>query len=387
MSKCSLTSTQVAMLSVGSAIMFPYTFLPVLRTPPANQDAWIVMLLSLLYIILFSFPLLFLVERFKGHDLVEINQTILGKIMGNVTSIFYMLIAVLCFVGCMALTVEYVQSYVLLETPQWVIILFIIVPLTYASQKGAGTIGRLAVIVVPMILLTIVFFFCLGLKDMKIDAIKPIIADSTLAEINKGAFLTAARYSEVLVVASFAIHMKKKDSATKAYFKGVILFGLSFFIITISVLLLLGSDLAKIYNNPFLIYCTQVGGENMFQRVQILNILAWFVGTILKLTIFNYIATYIFARVINKKSQKVFVIPLSVIAFALLLIPFMRKMSTLHLFMSDKYFPFIIFSIIFGVSMILFITYMLRMKKIDEIIIQKNIAKDELDKAEACKET
>ncbi len=47
MKKASITSVQLVLMSVGSALIFPYTFMPILRTPPANQDAWIVLLLMI----------------------------------------------------------------------------------------------------------------------------------------------------------------------------------------------------------------------------------------------------------------------------------------------------------------------------------------------------
>ena len=69
--------------------MFPYSFMPVLRTGPANQDAWIVMLCSIVFIIALNAPFLILKNKFLNFDFVEMNEAILGKIGGKFVSLIY----------------------------------------------------------------------------------------------------------------------------------------------------------------------------------------------------------------------------------------------------------------------------------------------------------
>jgi uncharacterized membrane protein len=75
-----------------------------------------------------------------------------------------------------------------------------------------------------------------------------------------------------------------------------------------------------------------------------------------------------FSRVIKKKPQKFFVLPLAFIAFAVSFVPLLRKMSFLNLIKSDLIFPWIVFGVIFGMGMILLIFYLVRKKKIDKKI-------------------
>ncbi|MDD4315921.1 MAG: endospore germination permease [Clostridia bacterium] len=363
-----ITSIQVAAISGGSALMFPYTFLPVLRVTPANQDAWLVVLLSLLYMILFNVPILLLINKFRGLNAVEIMETVMGKPAGKASAFLLFMFAMFCFFSCMQAMSIYLKLYIIAETPLWVIIMFLLIPLTYASMKGAGVVARLGVTVVPFVVLTIVAFFIMGIKDMEIANLMPIGADSSFLDLNYGAILTAARFSEIIVLAVFSYYLKDDVSINGTYFKSILIFGSTFLLMTLATLLLMGSGVAKLQNNPFLSYARQVGGGEILQRVQALNIFSWFGGSILKLTIYNYIASFILSKIVgsNKLKPKHYAIPLSLIAFILTFIPVMRKMSTLHYINSELIFPSIVFSVVVVLPVIILIVYLFRYKAVNK---------------------
>lgn len=62
-SKTSITATQLMMLAVGSSFMFPYTFMPILNAPPANQDVWLVLLLSIVYCLYCDYVFTYFIYR------------------------------------------------------------------------------------------------------------------------------------------------------------------------------------------------------------------------------------------------------------------------------------------------------------------------------------
>lgn len=372
--KPSITSTQLALTTAGSALMFPYTFLPILKSGPANQDVWIVLLLTIVFIIILNAPLLFLVNKFRNFDLGEINESIMSKPVGKAATFVFAIFACFCFIACMQIAVLYTKLFLLADTPEWVIAMFAVVPVAYASHKGAGTITRLASFVIPMLVLTIFIFFILGIKDMEFSIIMPILKDSTYAQIISGAFITASRYSEVLIVAVYSIYLKKNHSVNTSYFKGLSIFGVSFFILLVSTLLLLGPKYAKLLLNPFLVYTRQVGGRDFLQRVQMFNFMAWFSGALIKLTVYNQIACFLFSKVFNKSSHRPFVLPLSIIGYLLCLLPILQKTSTFDLLNRDSIFPFIVLSVVFIIPLVMVIVYLFRYKEVNKIIDDRNTA-------------
>jgi spore germination protein KB len=364
--KPKMSSIQVALLACGSALMFPYTFLPIVRGDYANQDVWLIFLVSIIFLGIISIPWLIIGNRLKNVDFYLKNELILGKAGGKIVSVLYAVFATFCYIACMQLAAMFVKIYVLTDTPHWAILLTLLVPIVFGSIKGAGAIGRIGTFIVPFVIATLFFFFIYGVGQMKISALMPILADSTALHFGKGAFLTSLRFSEIIILIIFSFFFKSGSTLNKSFIIGIVLFAVSFLLILLPVQMVVGVDLAKILDNPYLIYTRQVGGYDFFQRVQSLNTVAWFMGIVLKLTLYNYIASYILSGVFGAKDHKKYVIPLSVIAFFVCMTPFLRKASNMEKLTSDKVFPWIVINFVIILPLILLIVYFIRRKKITE---------------------
>lgn len=369
-----ITSTQLLLLSVGSAMMFPYTFLPGLRTSPANQDAWFVSLLMLVYILILNTPLLFLTNKFRGMNVNEMCEIILGKFFEKIAAIIFILLFLFCYAACMLMSVIFLQLYIFPETPSWALILYTIVPIIYASYKGAGTICRLAAFTTPFIMLTIIVFFLLGIGKMDFSILQPVLKDSTFLELNQGAFVTASRFSETLIFLVFSYFLNKKVNINKTFVLTLVIYGVFLILIIIPVLTVLGVDLAKHAWNPYFTFTRQVEAYDFIQRVQSVNTLAWIMGMLLKLTIYSFMASYVLAGLVKAKSHKGFVIPSAIVAAIVCLLPIMNKSSTIELLRSDQVFPWIIFPVIFVLPLMMIIVYFIRRKKINIVLKQRHEA-------------
>lgn len=381
--KPTLTSNQIAFMIAGSSLMFPYTFLSLLRVTPANQDVWIVALLSFLFIIILNYPLLFLTEKFRGVDIVDTHELILGKTAGKLVSGLLCFFTFFCLTACMLSIALYIKQYVLSETPLWMMFLFLIVPFSFASIKGPGVIGRLAVFIVPLIVVTVAFFALLGLEDWDVQRILPILADSTVSEIGYGAFIAACRFSEVIILFLFSFFLSKESTVKGTYFKGFIIYAVNLFLIVFSTLSFFGPDIAKHANNPFLTYSRLIGGDDMFQRVQAINLFTWFAGSITKLIIYNYMCTYILARIINKPkiAQKHLVIPVASLSYVLCLMPPWRRMAVIHFLNNDLVFSGVVLFFIILIPALVLLIYLLRKKNVDAALQQKKKQVAETERA------
>ncbi len=353
--KPKISAIQLALLGAGSGLMIPYTFLPMVKKEFSNQDIWIIFIFAIFLILIINIPLFVLVNKTKELNFYERHDIILGKA---------------AFVVYTMITLLFVKIYLLPDTPEWASLLFLVFPLTYASKKGPGTIGRLGTFIVPLIIMTIVFFFIMGINQMKPETLLPILSDSTLMSISKGAFMTAIRFAEILIIILFSYFLKKGETVNKAFIIGLLTFFISFMLILMPVILVLGTDLAKISNNPYYTYTRQVGDYEFVQRVQSINIVAWFTGTLVKLTIYNYMACYVIAGIFNnKKGHSFFAWPVTIISSAICMLPFMQK-SSVHLIINDDIYPWVVLGYVFVIPLILMIAYLIRKKKVNEKIQQ-----------------
>jgi spore germination protein KB len=374
--KSVITPMQLLLMAVGSSLMFPYTFMPILTAPPANQDVWIVLLASFFYIVIFNAPVLILMNKFRGLNINEVTEIILGKFIGKVASLLFVGLFLFCYIACMQMGAIFSSLSILPGTPIWAIVVSAFAAATYVAYKGAGTIGRLATFLVPFVMLTVILFSLMGLDMMDLKNLKPILAESSLAEINLGAFYTGARYSEILIFFVFSFFLTKKASINKTYVKALGIFVLFYLMILIPTILVLGVSLAKMEFNPYFIYTRQVHAYDFIQRVQSINTLAWFPGLILKLTIYCFMASYALSGVFKAKSHKGFVPVITGLAFAVCMLPMMQKESFIMLLASDKVFPLIILPFTFILPLILLCVYLIRRKTINAILERKKAAAD-----------
>ena len=370
-----ITSAQLLLMALGSALIFPYTFMPILTTPPANQDVWVVLLMSFAYILVFNTPILILMNRFRGIQVHEMVETTMGKFLGKILLIPLILFFLYCFIACMLITIQFINIYISPSTPPWALLILMLIPISYASYKGAGTIGRLATIIVSFVLFTVVIFFLMGIEKMDPTVLQPMLADSKFSDLNMGAFYTGARYSEILIFFVFSFYLKKEASINRTYLLTLLVFAVSFLAILLPILFVLGPDLAEHEWNPYYVYTRQVGLFGFLERVQSINTLAWFPASILKLAIYNYMASHVLSGMLSAKTHRTFVIPLSVLAFIVCMLPFINTTDTVLMLRSDHVFPWVIIPVIFVVPLIIALVYWMRHKKIDPIIKQRQEAK------------
>lgn len=368
MNKPIITTTQLLMLTVGSALVFPYTFMPILSTPHANQDIWFVLILAFVYILILNAPLLYLMNKLKGLTVNQMIDTLLGKIIGKPVIVVFILFFFYCYIACSLVTSHFMSSFLFSGTPPWALLLFMVVPVCYASYKGAGTIGRLSVFIVPFVMLTVLFFLLFGLSNMDFSVFKPILTDSTFVNLNISAFLTAARFSEILIFLVFSNYLNKKSSINKTYATALMVFGILYLLILIPTVAVLGVDFAKMSWNPYYVFTRQVNVFSFLERVQALNALAWFPATILKMTIYNFMASRVLSLIFKAKSHKKFVIPVAAIGYFACLLPLLSNSNTIKILSSDQVFPWVIIPVIFILPCILMAVYLIRRKKLNPLI-------------------
>ncbi|NCA66804.1 MAG: hypothetical protein EOM87_01925 [Clostridia bacterium] len=371
----SISPLQLLLLTVGSALMFPYTFMPVLNTYPYNQDVWAVLVVSLFYIVIFNLPLLFIMIKFRGLTINEIFDTISGSAVGKALSIIYVLLFLMCYSACLMVALQFVSITLMPSTPMWALLFVAIIPITYIAIKGAGVIGRLATFIVPLILITIIVFALAGIKMMEFDNLKPILADSSFLDINLGAMYTAARFSEISIFLVFSYFLRKDADIKKNYFLSVAVFAVFILIMVLSTLLVLGYDIASICYNPYYIFTRQVQLYESLEKVQALNLFVWFPGTLLKLSIYCFMAAFVLNRMFKKVSRKKFAIGLSALVYIICSIKIINNTEFLQYIGSDRFFPYVIFAICFVIPLILVAIYFMRKKKINEkltLALKKN---------------
>jgi spore germination protein KB len=363
--KYCFSPAQLVMLIICTRMMFPYTFMPVVNIPPRNQDAWIIAIISAAYTFLFSVPVFYLINRFRDAEYGEILETILGKAAGKAFLILFSLFFFYCSSACLVIGDVFISTYLFPETPSWYLLLFAVGPALYLSLKGAGSIVRVAFFAVPYILLTIILFLLLSLDQLDISILRPMFADSGFWSLNWGGILTTGYYSEVLIFLVLFPSLKPKASINKALTSSVLLYTAALLVMVIPTLTLLGLDISRHSWNPYFVFTRQVKAFSFIQRVESLNVIAWFMGFLVKIALYNFMACYTLSKVFGTKTHKVFTGPLFLLSYIAALLPFLNRTNVIDMLRSHKVFAPIIFFYILILPTAAIVVYWLRRKKVD----------------------
>lgn len=364
MNKPRITATQFVLLIVGSRLLFAYTYMPVLEMPPRNQDAWIVMLLSGPYSVVLSLPALYLVAKFRGYEIDVIMQTILGKITGKVFLVLLALFAFFCVGACPLVAVTFINTYLYPHVPSWIIYLFLFVPVCYAAWHGAGSLARLALFIVPYIIITVVLFMILSFNQLDFKILSPILADSSLLDLNLGGFYAASFFSEILAILVMSAYLEPKTNVNRAFGVSIVVFVIAVMVMIVPTLTMLGLDVARHSWNPYYVFTRQVEAYEFIQRVESLNVIAWFLGVMLKVSLFAYLCGHLLSKVVGTKSHKWFIVPIILVAFITITRPIINRTFVTDVMRSYTFeIPIIIFSVVV-LPAIAVIVYWIRRKKI-----------------------
>ncbi|NLL56334.1 MAG: endospore germination permease [Clostridiales bacterium] len=357
-------------LVLGSALMFPYTFLPILRSYPKNSDVWVVFIVGMMLTAIINLPILFLVKKFRGLNINQIFEAISGKVIGKIFLVMYIMFFLMCFFTCMMISMQFINVSIMKKTPMWALALTALIPATYAASKGPGVVARISVFITPVMVLTILIFAINGSEFYKVDHLLPILADSYFIEILKGAFIVAVRFSEVTILFVFSYFLKQNTSAIKSYFVVLILLTISFLLILLPVLLTFGYTLASRAFNPYFLFARQVLLFDMIEKVQSLNTMIWFPGITLKLAIYNSMAAFVISNFSKKIKAPIVSIVIGVVAFVVSFIPILDKNLVIEKLLSDTVMPYFLFALIVVIPLVLVIVYLITKKKVDKKVVQ-----------------
>jgi len=84
-----ISSRQIILLITVSRVTIILTVMSTIYIPPANQDIWLIVILSFFYTILITRPIVFLTNRFKDLSTIGYMEKIFGKVIGKIIAGLY----------------------------------------------------------------------------------------------------------------------------------------------------------------------------------------------------------------------------------------------------------------------------------------------------------
>ncbi|WP_053955710.1 GerAB/ArcD/ProY family transporter [Inediibacterium massiliense] len=289
----------------------------------AKQDAWLAILLS----ILFAFPVLIIYAKlhslFPHKNLFDIFELVLGKLLGKTLCLLYVWFSI--HLGTLVLNDfgEFPTIISISETPKMIPMICIIFLCTWAIKEGITLLGRWAQLSILGVICSVVIGTLLLIPEFNINRIYPILSHGILP-IMKGAFgIFSFPFAETIVFCFVFSKFKHKKSPYKIYSIGLIIGSILIFTVSLTNLLTLGVPSYTSLFFPSYASVSRIMIGDFLQRIEVIVSISFFLGGFVKISICLLAACKGITKIFNMKDYRFIVTPIAL--FMLNLSDFLHK--------------------------------------------------------------
>lgn len=305
----------VTLFTIGTSILL----VPAIVSIIAKQDAWLSTLLALLLAIPLIFMYNKLASSFQGKDFFAFMHSILGKWVGKIIIISFMLynLILLCLLIRQVAHFSVSQSYP--ETPKGVIIGLFVFIVILGSRYGVETLARSGEILLPWVFFLLVVLLLTLLPNLKMEHLFPVF-ERGIKPILLGTFSHFSfPYSELFIFLFFIPYINTPEKAGKAFYIGVIVGGIVLILVTLYAVLVLGGEGAARNQFPSYAMAKTISIGKVIERIEAFLAAIWFITIFIKTTITFYCTTLCIAHIFNLKEKDDLMFPFGLILLFLTL--------------------------------------------------------------------
>ncbi|GAB6155056.1 endospore germination permease [Desulfosporosinus burensis] len=311
--KGELSSTQLIFL-VGGFIQGSLLTLSFARQV-AKNDIWIALIAAFMMSLPLAYVYITLALKFPGQNLIQINDLIFGPYLGKLVSVQYILLFLMIVSANLWFVSDFVLTFFFPETPILAIMIMFIFICAWAVRSGIEVIARMSFLIVITTILAVITTFFLLLKEMKFSNFLPIF-DIPIYDFIQGThIIMAIPFNEVLIFMMVIPYVNKIKEVKTSVFLGMILGGVTFFIVVIRNTAVLG-PLAEIVVSPSMEAARLIDIGNIINRLEALVAIALWETIFLKMSIFYYASVLGIAQLLKLRSYVPLVIPIGVIGIS-----------------------------------------------------------------------
>ncbi len=294
-----------------------------------KNDTWLAVIISIFISIFFVLIYIKLSLRFPEKSLIQIHDIIYGRYLGKVFSILYLIF----FISVIAANLWFIGSfwtdYLMPETPRAVFIIMFIFICSWAVHKGIEVISRCSFITSFVITFITVITAVLLFKNMKFTNFLPVLRTPVMNFVQSIHILVVIPFCEMIVFLMIFPMTNKIKQIKKATFTAVFLGGLFLLFIILRDTAVIG-NLMSISTSPNFVSIRQINIGDILTRLDILVATGLMLAVFIKINVFLYAIISGVNQLVNSRSYKIFITPISILCIILGLIIFKSDMEQVY---------------------------------------------------------
>lgn len=312
----------------------------------AKQDAWLVILISLLFGLFFIWVYTELQRAFPNKNYIEIILSLLGKWLGIPISLLYAVYWLWPAARNLREFGELIVLTTLEDTPLNIVLLLFIITSLYVLLLGIEVLSRTGEFIMPIIISFILSIFILIFLSGKMDLsnLKPILAEG-IKPVLKVAYpnVTIFPFGEIFVFSMYWCYTNDKNAVRKTTILAAVFSGLLLSLTLASNITVLGVEYTAKTTIPLLEVIKLINIGDLITNIDSIGVIIIFLGGFYKMSILLYSVVLVLATVFNIKNQRILLI---IISFFLLWVAIIFEPSyTFHRWMTpfDTNYFYIVF--------------------------------------------
>ncbi|MBU3091791.1 endospore germination permease [Clostridium sp. CM028] len=281
----------------------------------AKQDAWIAIIIAILWSIILLLMFSKILSSYPGKDLFDILQIVMGKFIGKTISILMIWFAFHDGSLTLRSLSEFTDILALPDTPVVVPMIFFTILLIWCLKEGIEVLGRWSEFFIWIVILIFFTVSIFSISQMNISKLKPILS-SGAAPLLRGAFSSFTYpFGETVIFTMVFSNISKVRNYKKTFMVGLLVGGGLIFLATLRNILVLGSGtLSRLYfPSPTVISLIHLG--NLLQRLEMTVAIQFLVCVFVKVSICIFAVCNGISKVFGFNDYKFIATPVALLMF------------------------------------------------------------------------
>lgn len=361
--KGKITQGQFMILTIFFVIGSSIIIIPSLTVTVAGQDAWLAVLISMSVSGIHIFFYGILIKRYPAKNLIEINESVVGKWIGRAISFLFFCFFLMLTSGLLRLLGDFLVTYILPETPLEAVNVTYLLLVIYGVRLGLEPITRTAQILFPWFLLFLFLVIVLLIPEIDFTNLSPFY-ENGIRPILKASYITIGiPFTDIVILLMITPYVAPTTKSGKSLYLGVASGGMILFIIILLTILVLGSVMIGQLTYPIYVLTQKISIANFIQRIEVIAGGIIFISMFIKVTVSFYSTTLSLAQLLHLKLYKILTLPLGMLVIAVQKILF-PNIILFNKFVTSAWTPVVlIFSFVIPIILIFVDTIKREMKK------------------------
>lgn len=303
----------VYLYTIGSTVLI----IPAGLASAAKQDAWLGGLAGVAIGAVVLGLYAYLWRQHPGKTFVGICTAVLGKWVGTLLSVVFMLYSVVGASTVLFYVGNFYGIHFLPHTPFLMLTALFAFIVVMGVRLGLETIARASELMMPWFLIQFVVLAVTLAPSIEADKITPVFESGWKPIFWAG--ITFADTACLPVLFLFAVFPRADDAvkARKSMYVAALVGGLSVVLVTLLCILILGQDITTRSMFPSYALVKKINIGNFFQRIEVVMAGLWFITTYMRTTFYFYGWVTSLSEILKLKNYRTVTLPCGIILVAL----------------------------------------------------------------------